>query len=80
MLTRKIHAISSSILPFSKEGVADDTGIFGLGVDSLDVLALANALKNSISGVNIAAPRIYSNPTTKRLAKYSSDNADQSRE
>jgi thioester reductase-like protein len=77
-LASKIHAVFTRALPSFKEDTKDDTDIFSLGVDSLDVLALTNALNKSIRGANLTAPTIYSNPTVKQLAEALSRNAENS--
>ncbi|KAF2636075.1 acetyl-CoA synthetase-like protein [Massarina eburnea CBS 473.64] len=73
-LTTQIHAVFTRALPTFHEGTADDTDIFSLGVDSLDVLSLSNALNKSLRGANITAPTIYNNPTVKKLAEALSQN------
>jgi len=69
-LTSKIHAIFSQTLPAFREDMLDDADIFDLGVDSLDVLSVANKLNKSIRGVKVTAPTIYSNPTVAKLAEF----------
>ena len=68
-LTSKIHEIFSHSLLNFQEDTADDTDIFGLGVDSLDVLALTNALNEAIHDVNTTTSTIYNNPTVKQLSE-----------
>lgn len=68
-LSTKIHAVFARTLPSFVEDTADDVDIFSLGVDSLDVLALTNALNKAIRGANVTAPTVYSNPSVKQLAE-----------
>ncbi|KAG9197068.1 hypothetical protein G6514_002473 [Epicoccum nigrum] len=68
-LSKKVHAVFARTLPSFREDTADDVDIFSLGVDSLDVLALTNALNKAIRGANVAAPTVYSNPSVKQLAE-----------
>ncbi|KAJ4379416.1 hypothetical protein N0V86_005461 [Didymella sp. IMI 355093] len=67
-LTTKIHAIFNFSLPSFPKDTADDVDIFSLGVDSLDVLALTNAINKAVRGANVTASIIYSNPSVKKLA------------
>ncbi|USP75682.1 uncharacterized protein yc1106_02956 [Curvularia clavata] len=64
----KINAIFSCSLPSFHENTTNDTDIFSLGVDSLDVLTLTKALKKAVPGANINLSTIYKNPTVNRLA------------
>jgi thioester reductase-like protein len=67
-LTSRIRTIFNDNLPCFTETTADDTDIFSLGVDSLDVLSLASTLTNSIHAAgNITPPTIYKNPTVEKL-------------
>ena len=68
-LSTKIHAVFARTLPSFREDTSDDVDIFSLGVDSLDVLALTNALNKAIRGANVTAPTVYSNPSVKQLAE-----------
>jgi thioester reductase-like protein len=68
-LTRKIRAVFTRSLPNFQKDTVDETDIFSLGVDSLDVLTLTNALNKSIRGVNVTAPVVYSNPSVTQLAE-----------
>lgn len=68
-LTSTIHTVFVRALPSFLEDTADDVDIFSLGVDSLDVLALTNALKKAVRGANITAPTIYSNPTVVQISE-----------
>ncbi|KAJ4324199.1 hypothetical protein N0V94_001411 [Neodidymelliopsis sp. IMI 364377] len=77
-LASKIHTVFTRALHSFKEETKNDTDIFSLGVDSLDVLALTNALNKSIRGANLTAPSIYSNPTVKQLAEALSRNVEKS--
>lgn len=79
-LTSKIRAVFSHALPSFQEETADDVDIFSLGVDSLDVLSLTNALNKSIRGANVTSPNIYSNPSVKQLSKALSQKVDTSNE
>lgn len=65
---RKIRAVFAEVLPAFHDDTADDTDILSLGVDSLDVLALTNALNKVIEGVAVTTSTIYSNPSVKQLA------------
>jgi thioester reductase-like protein len=67
-LMTKIHSIFLRALPSFKESTTDDTDIFSLGIDSLDVLTLTNTLNKAIRGANVKASTIYGNPTVKKLA------------
>lgn len=73
-LTSKIHDVFARSLPSFQKDTADDVDIFSLGVDSLDVLALTNALNKAVRGANVTAPIIYSNPSVKQLAGALSQN------
>jgi thioester reductase-like protein len=77
-LKSKIHTVFSRSLPSFQEDTADDVDIFSLGVDSLDVLALTNAINKAVRGANVTAPTIYSNPTVKQLSAALSQNASTS--
>ncbi|KAF2994608.1 putative secondary metabolism biosynthetic enzyme [Curvularia kusanoi] len=68
-LSNKIRDIFSRVLPSFQKDTADDVDIFSLGVDSLDVLALTNALNKQIRGANVTAPTVYSNPSVRQLAE-----------
>jgi thioester reductase-like protein len=73
-LTSKIHAVFTRSLPSFQKDTMDDIDIFSLGVDSLDVLTLTNALNKAIHGASVTAPIIYSNPSIKQLAEALSQN------
>ncbi|KAG9185655.1 hypothetical protein G6011_06986 [Alternaria panax] len=77
-LEGKIHAVFSRALPSFHEDTADDVDVFSLGVDSLDVLALTNALNKAVRGANVTASTVYSNPTVKQLAAALSQNVSKS--
>lgn len=68
-LASKIHAVFARSLSTFQEDTADDADIFSLGVDSLDVLALTNALNKAVRSVNVTAPMIYSSPSVVQLAE-----------
>ncbi|KNG47232.1 acetyl-CoA synthetase-like protein [Stemphylium lycopersici] len=72
-LEAKIHAVFARSLPSFSADTTDDIDIFSLGVDSLDVLALTNALNKAVRGANVTAATIYSNPTVKKLASVMSE-------
>ncbi|KAF3034330.1 putative secondary metabolism biosynthetic enzyme [Didymella heteroderae] len=77
-LATKIHAVFvHSLSSFAKE-IPDDVDIFSLGVDSLDVLALTNALNKAVQGANVASPIIYSNPSVKQLTRALSQSVGKS--
>ncbi|KAF2137213.1 uncharacterized protein K452DRAFT_236204 [Aplosporella prunicola CBS 121167] len=68
------QAFGLALPPFQGD-VTDDTDIFDLGVDSLQVMALAGTLSHAIKGdgendrSTAVVPReIYSNPTVNKLA------------
>lgn len=67
-LLTTIRNVFSRVLASFHEGTTDDTDIFSLGVDSLDVLALINALNKAVRGANVTASTIYTNPTITKLA------------
>jgi thioester reductase-like protein len=67
-LASKIHSIFSRNLHSFPVDMADDVDIFSLGVDSLDVLALTNAINKAMRGADVTASTIYSNPTVNQLA------------
>jgi thioester reductase-like protein len=73
-LTSRIHAVFTRSLPSFQKDTVDEIDIFSLGVDSLDVLTLTNALNKAIRGANVTAPMIYSNPSVKQLAEVLSQN------
>ncbi|XPS96951.1 hypothetical protein M3J09_006198 [Ascochyta lentis] len=77
-LISKIHSVFVRSLPAFQEDTADEVDIFSLGVDSLDVLALTNALNKAIRGANATAPTIYSNPTVKQLSEALSQSVTKS--
>ncbi|KAI4943374.1 putative NRPS-like protein biosynthetic cluster [Alternaria rosae] len=79
-LASKIHAVFSRALPSFQDDMADDVDIFSLGVDSLDVLALTNALNKAVRGAGATASMVYSNPTVKQLAAALSQNVNKSPE
>ncbi|OCL12111.1 acetyl-CoA synthetase-like protein [Glonium stellatum] len=70
-----LRRVFSLTLPSFKDDRSDDTDIFALGADSLQVLALSSALSHAVQsakGTRPAAitPRlIYANPTVEKLAK-----------
>lgn len=78
-MSHKIRTIFAQIVPSFTEEVGDEVDIMSLGVDSLHVLALASALKKEISGANLTALTIYSNPSVKQLAMALSRKASKSR-
>ncbi|KAJ4991642.1 L-aminoadipate-semialdehyde dehydrogenase (nonribosomal peptide synthetase) [Stagonosporopsis vannaccii] len=67
-LSGKIHEVFARSLPAFQRDTANDVDIFSLGVDSLDVLALTNAINKAIRGVHVTAPMIYSSPSVDQLA------------
>ncbi|KAI4701882.1 putative NRPS-like protein biosynthetic cluster [Alternaria sp. Ai002NY15] len=67
-LASKIRAVFARNLHSFHDDVADDVEIFSLGVDSLDVLALTNALNKAVRGAEVTSSMIYSNPSVKQLA------------
>ncbi|KAF1977379.1 acetyl-CoA synthetase-like protein [Bimuria novae-zelandiae CBS 107.79] len=73
-LTGQIHGLFSHFLPSFQKDTPDGVDIFSLGVDSLDVLALTNAINKAVPGANVNAPLIYSNPSVKQLAEVLSQN------
>ncbi|KAH6622020.1 hypothetical protein C7974DRAFT_473418 [Boeremia exigua] len=77
-LTSKIHEVMSRSLPSFQKDVPDDVDIFSLGVDSLDVLALTNALNKAIRGANVTASTVYNNPSVEQLAGTISSNMSKS--
>lgn len=77
-LTSKVHAVFSLALSAFQEDTPDDIDIFSLGVDSLDVLALTNALNKAIRGANVTASSIYSNPTVMQLSEALSQSVNRS--
>ncbi|KAF1351721.1 acetyl-CoA synthetase-like protein [Lizonia empirigonia] len=77
-LTSKVHAVFSLALSAFQEDTPDDVDIFSLGVDSLDVLALTNALNKAIRGANVTASFIYSNPTVRQLSEALSQSVNRS--
>ena len=77
-LTCKIHAVFTRSLPSFRKDAAENVDIFSLGVDSLDVLALTNALNKAIRGANVTAPIIYGNPSVKQLTEALSHNVSKS--
>jgi acyl carrier protein len=58
-------------LPAFKEDTAEDTDIFRLGADSLDVLAISSAINHAIEAtrkdITVTAPTIYDYPTVGML-------------
>lgn len=58
----KIHNTFSRALARFKDDTSNDTDIFSLGVDSLDVLTLIKALKKAIHDVKVSPAIIYNNP------------------
>ncbi|UPX12197.1 uncharacterized protein EKO05_0002760 [Ascochyta rabiei] len=68
-MTSKIHDVFVRSLSSFQEETGNDIDIFTLGVDSLDVLALTNALNKVVRGANATASTIYSNPTVKQLSE-----------
>ena len=77
-LAAKVHAVFARALPSFQKHTSVDVDIFSLGVDSLDVLALTNALNKAIRGANVTAPMIYSHPTVSQLAEALSGNISKS--
>ena len=77
-LTSKIHAVFVNTLPSFQKDTVDDVDIFSLGVDSLDILALTNALNKAICGINITTRTIYSSPTVEKLTKTLSQSVKRS--
>ncbi|RYN15583.1 hypothetical protein AA0121_g10488 [Alternaria tenuissima] len=77
-LESKIHAVFSRALPSFQNDTPDDVDVFSLGVDSLDVLALTNALNKAVHGAGVTASTVYSNPTVKQLAAALSHSASKS--
>jgi thioester reductase-like protein len=77
-LESKIHAVFVHALPSFQDDTANDVDIFSLGVDSLDVLALTNALNKAVRGTNVTASTVYSNPTVKQLAAALSQSVSKS--
>jgi thioester reductase-like protein len=77
-LATKIHAVFDRSLSSFQKDTADDVDIFSLGVDSLDVLALTNAINKAVRGANVTAPIIYSNPSVNQLAQALSQNVSKS--
>ncbi|KAL1792436.1 hypothetical protein ACET3X_008943 [Alternaria dauci] len=77
-LERRIHAVFSRALPSFQIDTPDDVDVFSLGVDSLDVLALTNALNKAVRGANVTASTVYSNPTVKQLAAVLSESVVES--
>jgi len=75
-LSSKIRAVLTRILPSFTQEVGDEVDITSLGVDSLDVLAVLNALKKAVPGANITASTIYSNPSVGLLAAALSTRAN----
>jgi thioester reductase-like protein/acyl carrier protein len=68
-LTSQIRTAFKDTLSSFTETTTDDTDIFSLGVDSLDVLALVHTLTKSVHVAgNITAPTIYNNPTVEKLS------------
>ncbi|KAJ4343931.1 hypothetical protein N0V95_006533 [Ascochyta clinopodiicola] len=68
-LISKIHSVFVRSLPAFQEDTGNEVDIFSLGVDSLDVLALTNALNKAVRGASATASIIYSNPTVKQLSE-----------
>ncbi|KAF3049355.1 putative secondary metabolism biosynthetic enzyme [Didymella keratinophila] len=77
-LPTKIHAVFVRSLPSFQKDTPDDTDVFSLGVDSLDVLALTNAINKAVRGANVTAPIIYSNPSVNQLAQALSESVSKS--
>lgn len=77
-LATKLHTIFSQSLSLFRQDTADDADIFSLGVDSLDVLALTNAVNKAIRGANVTPPIIYKNPSVKQLAQVLSHSVSNS--
>lgn len=77
-LAHKIHDVFVSSLSTFQKSTADDVDIFSLGVDSLDVLALANAINKAVRGASVTAPIIYSYPSVNQLARALSQSASKS--
>ena len=68
-----VKAFAASIKNY--EGATDDTDVFQLGADSLDVITLATTIDKAVlsSGqdkVRISARTIYENPTVSRLTNF----------
>ncbi|KAF2859785.1 acetyl-CoA synthetase-like protein [Piedraia hortae CBS 480.64] len=61
---------------FTSKGLAiptdadDNADLFGFGVDSLQVLALASALSNALPARQVAPKDVYSHPTIESLARW----------
>ena len=77
-LVEKVRAVFTRSLPSFKQDTPDNVDIFSLGVDSLGVLALTNALNKTIHGAKVTAPVIYSNPSVKQIAEALSANLSNS--
>jgi thioester reductase-like protein len=77
-LASRVHDIFTRSLSSFQKDTVDDIDIFSLGVDSLDVLTLTNALNKAIPGANVTAPVVYSNPSVKQLAEALSENVSKS--
>lgn len=67
-IEKEIHAVFSRSLTAFHEDTTNDTDIFSLGVDSLDVLTVTKALKKALPGAQISLSIIYKNPTVNLLA------------
>lgn len=75
-LISKVRMVFARCLPHFEKDTPENVDIFSLGVDSLDVLALTNALNKAIRGANLTAPVIYSNPSVKQVAEILSQNGN----
>jgi thioester reductase-like protein/aryl carrier-like protein len=66
-LRSTIRAVFIDVLASFHEGTLDDVDICSLEVDSLGVLALAEALRTKLQRRDITAAMIYQNPTVHEL-------------
>jgi thioester reductase-like protein/aryl carrier-like protein len=66
-LRSTIRAVFIDVLASFHEGTLDDVDICSLEVDSLSVLALAEALRTKLQRTDITAATIYQNPTVHEL-------------
>jgi thioester reductase-like protein/aryl carrier-like protein len=77
-LKSSIRAVFVDALGSSYKDTADDADICRLGVDSLSVLTLAEALRKTFRRTDITAASIYESPTVDQLALALSSSASMS--
>lgn len=74
-LKGRLREVFRRVLPAFEEGTPDDKDVFDLGIDSLDVLALASSLSKSFNAagkanVAVSARTIYDHPSVEKLANH----------